>query len=304
MKDVRGMTALVTGASYGIGRAAAEELAKLGCDLVLVSRSKDRLEAAAAELSSAYGVKAVAIPEDLAVPGGAGSLCGKCKSLGLSIDILVNDAGFSVKTEEEWTETGRVEEMLELLAVTPPALCARFAEDMKKRGKGYILNVSSASAYFPVGIMRTYSAVKRFLLEYTKGLSFELRPYGVRVTCLAPGGVRSHFFDANSIEVPKRFDWITKIFLMSARRTARTGVRAMLRGQRVVIPGVLTKIYTGLTFLLPKRLSYAFFKWIEWVRCKLAGSPGPDKNFAPPLPAAAIERETVPAGGEKEKTWT
>ncbi len=240
---------------------------------MLVSRSTKILNDYAAELRGTYGVKATVLTHDLSVPGSADGLYDECKKLKLDIDILVNDAGFSVKTEEEWTDFARVESMFELLAVTPPNLCARFARDMKIRGRGFVVNVASASGFFPVGMMRTYGAIKTFLLRYTKLLALELKDSGVKVLCVAPGGVRSHFFDANSLEVPERFDWILKVFLMSASRVAKNSVKSMLRGRRLIIPGVLTKFYTAFTFILPGRWVYGFYNLIEKFRILVSRKP-------------------------------
>ncbi len=269
MTEVHGKTALVTGASYGIGREIARELAKRGCNLVLVSRSTELLGRYAEELGDCYGVKADVITADLSKPGAAEELYAKCAKRGMKVSILVNDAGFSVKTDDEWKDVRRVESMLELLAVTPASLCSRFGADMIREGEGFILNVSSSSAYFPVGMMRTYSAIKTYLLRYTRLLHYEMRPSNVRVTCLAPGGVRSHFFDANSIEVPGRFEWVTKLFLMSSARVGRIAVRGMLRGRITVIPGLLTKFFVLFTFIIPKKWTYRAFTAIEKLRKRL-----------------------------------
>ena len=188
-------TCLVTGASAGIGRALAEELARRGYGVTLVARRADRLNVGAAELRERYGVRTEMIPADLEDPEARRRLPQALKDLGLDVDILVNNAGFGtggrVAESDEARETALVRTNIEALV----SLCSLFVGDMANRHRGAVLNVASTAAFQPIPGEAAYAASKAFVLNYTQALRVELARFGVAVTTLCPGPVKTEFQD-------------------------------------------------------------------------------------------------------------
>lgn len=262
MPDLSGKTALVTGASSGIGAAMARQLAAWRCDLVLTARREDRLAALAAELSAAHGVRAHVVVDDLADPAAAARLHRAASDLA-AIDIVVNNAGIAAFAHYLDTDWDRHRYVLQLDVVSLCELSWRFAHDMVARGvRGHILNVASTAAIAPVVGFATYGAAKAYVLSFSQALAVELRSTGVRVTTATPGPVATEFMDVAGMEV-KGF---RRAALMSAERCARTCLRAMLRGSRVYAPGLVPKIMLYGHRLLPSRLN-------GWIGGLMLGRP-------------------------------
>jgi uncharacterized protein len=195
MTDYRNRTALVTGASMGIGAAFARALAERGAHLVLVARSNDKLEALATELAGKYGVRAQAIATDLSKPGAAEALALETTSRGLAVDVLVNSAGFATygPFDEVSAERQREEILLNCAALVDMAHA--FLPGMVKRERGAIVNVASTAAFQPLPYMAVYGATKAFVLSFSEALWAENRARGVRVLALCPGATDTAFFD-------------------------------------------------------------------------------------------------------------
>jgi short-subunit dehydrogenase len=189
-----GRTALVTGASTGIGRAFAVELAARGSDLVLVARSRDKLEALAAELHARHGVRAEAIALDLARPGAVADLTGQLAERGREVDILVNNAGFGMHGAVAAADPARVHEQVQLNVAAVVDLTTAVLPAMVTSGSGAILNVASTISFQPVPRMAVYGASKAFVLSFSEALWAEARAAGVRVTAIAPGQTETPFF--------------------------------------------------------------------------------------------------------------
>jgi len=232
-------TALVTGASSGIGEEFARQLARRGWNLVLVARRKDRLEQLATALSAIRGVRAEVIQADLATDAGAAQVEERLRSG--DIDLLVNNAGFG--TVGEFGKLPLARELGEinlnvraLVHLTHAAL-----EPMMERRRGAIINVASMAAFEPVPYNATYAATKAFVLHFSEAVHEEAKEYGVTVTCLCPGPVRTEFQQVAGIDGRRMR---ARVLL---RYMARTGVdtvveaalSAMEEGRAVVIPGVL-----------------------------------------------------------------
>lgn len=198
--DWKGATALVTGASGGIGEAFARELAARGASVVLVARRKDRLEALARELKRAHGVKAVAFSQDLTAAGAADALFKAAQKKKLRIDLLVNNAGFGLGGDFAEQPPARVTEMLELNVVTLAALTRLFLPGMLERGRGGVVNVASTAAFQPLPYFAAYAASKAFVLSFSEALWEECRGRGVTVMALCPGATVTEFWSVAGLE--------------------------------------------------------------------------------------------------------
>jgi short-subunit dehydrogenase len=243
-------TALVTGASSGIGRELARLHAAHGGDLVLVARRADRLAALAAELEAAHGVHVLAVPLDLAAGGAADNLARTLEARGIAVDVLINNAGFGGGGDFDARPAGLDEAMVRLNAEVPVALCRRFLPAMRARGRGRILNVASIVAFAPGPGMAVYAASKAFLLSFSEALSEELAGTGVTVTAFCPGLTATEFhsaagYVADGRTIPGGHD---------ARTVAEAGYAAMLAGRRVAFSETTTAVASVVPRLLPRRL--------------------------------------------------
>lgn len=243
-------TAVVTGASAGIGRELARALAAEGHDLVLVARSRERLEALAEELVEAHGVSARALPADLAEEGAPAAVARRVEAEeGRPVDTLVNNAGLG--TYGPFADTP-LEETLTVVRVNVTALTGLtrlFLPGLIERGRGRILNVASTAAFQPGPGMAVYYATKAYVLHFSEALATELRNTGVTVTCLCPGPTKTEFQARAEMEASgiARDAW-----LMDAADVARAGIRGMLRGKRLVLPGLVNKLGAFATRLAPR----------------------------------------------------
>jgi uncharacterized protein len=190
MKTYAGKTALVTGASSGIGRAFAVRLAQRGADLIVVARSKGELEALAAELK---GVRVSVIAADLALPGAATRLAQEVAARGLKVDLLVNNAGFGKWGNFLDIDTAAYGQMVDLNCRAVVELCHAFLPAMAARGDGGVINVGSTASYVPVPWSAVYGATKAFVLSLSEALSVEFGGKGVQITALCPGATNSNF---------------------------------------------------------------------------------------------------------------
>ena len=241
-------TALVTGASSGIGAAFARNLAARKHDCVLTARRTDRLEALAAELEKAHGVRARVVASDLGVPGGAERLVSAVGELGVEVDVLVNNAGFGIYGTFVDQPAERVSQMIELNLVALTTLTGHYARQMAGRGRGRILQVSSVGAYQPSPLYAVYSATKAYVLSFSEAINYELRPRGVSVTTICPGLTATEFHDVADHVKPGWMGLLT----MTADDVAAIGVRAMMQGRAVVTPGLPNKLTAFFVRLLPR----------------------------------------------------
>ncbi len=189
------MFALVTGASSGIGLQYATQLARdYHCDLLLVSNQEKELNQVARDLAAAYGVKTVAHYADLSLSDAAENLHDWCMAQGYEVDVLINNAGVFFFNEYCKTDIRRIELMLQLHVMTVAKMTRLFAADMCTRKRGYILNMSSMSAWMAMPGIQTYNASKAFIYNFSKSLWYELKPYNVHITVMAPGAVDTGLF--------------------------------------------------------------------------------------------------------------
>jgi short-subunit dehydrogenase len=249
-------TALITGASTGIGEAFTEVFASHGFDLVITARREDRLRAVAERIERAHGVTVTVIPADLASPDGAAALGAEIDRRGIVVDALVNNAGYGVPggyTRSPWE---RHEAFLHVMVVAGCNLVHHFLPGMIDRRNGLIINVASLAGLVPAPAGHTlYAASKAFLVRFSEALSHEARPYGVHVTALCPGFTLSEFHDVTgtraTVSKMPSFVW------MDAASVAREGYDAAIAGKSVHVTGRVNRTIALLTRLLPQRLVVA-----------------------------------------------
>ncbi|MCK8677646.1 SDR family NAD(P)-dependent oxidoreductase [Streptomyces lichenis] len=191
----RGTTALITGASSGLGTEFARQWAQRGADLVLVARRKDRLEELAEKLEQRYGVSARVIAKDLGKPGAAAALRAELDGLGTTVQTLVNNAGFGSHGPLAEADPARVSEMVQLNVMAVTELTRAFLPDLVADGRGALVNIASAAAYQPTPAMAVYGATKAFVLNFTEAVGYEVRGSALTVLAVSPGPVRTEFFD-------------------------------------------------------------------------------------------------------------
>jgi short-subunit dehydrogenase len=195
MSDFKNRTALVTGASMGIGATFARALAKRGANVILVARSTDKLDALATELAQTHRVRAEVITADLAKPGAAALVRDETVARGLTVDLLVNNAGFATYGLFDEVSAQRQHDEIMLNCAALVDMTHAFLPGMVGRGSGGIINVASTAAFQPVPYMAIYGATKAFVLSFSEALWAENRSRGVRVLALCPGATETPFFD-------------------------------------------------------------------------------------------------------------
>jgi uncharacterized protein len=232
-------TAVVTGASSGIGAAVARELASRGHAVVLVARREERLRSLAADLSSDQGVIADAFPCDLGSPAGRDQLAEHIRGLGRSVEVLVNNAGFGHQGDFVTSPSERMLELVRLNVEAVVDLTGRFTTGMVERGRGSVINIASMAAFQPLPGSAIYGASKAFVLSFSEAIRTELRGTGVGVTAVCPGPVRTEFMDAAGMgDIDER---TPGVIWMSPEDVARQAVQGAERDRRVVVPGTLQR---------------------------------------------------------------
>jgi len=234
-------TALVTGASSGIGAAIATSLAKRGHALTLVARRQDRLTELANDLHEDYGVRAGVIACDLADPAERDRLAAKLTELGLDVEVLVNNAGFGHAGNFADADRERQVEMVRVNCETVVDLSGRYLPAMVGRQQGAVINIASTAAFQPMAGSATYAASKAFVLSFSEALHQEAKGSGVTVTAICPGPVRTEFTQAAGMEGAD--DGAPSFVWMSAEDLAQQAVNAAEAGKRAVVPGRLN--YAG-----------------------------------------------------------
>ena len=248
-------TVLITGASAGIGAALARVYAAHGWNLILTARRQGPLDDLAAELRAAHEVQAVVIPADLAQEGAAARLVEAIAALGLTVDGLVNNAGFSRTAGFLNTDPAQQQAMIRVMLSVPIDLARLLAPAMVERGFGRILNVASLAGRMPAtGGDTLYGPIKSFLIKASSGLHLELRGTGVHVTALCPGYTLTEFHDANGTrsEVSAAYPaWMWQ----TADHVARVGHDACEANRPQVTPGVMNNLMAGLAKHLPDAMA-------------------------------------------------
>jgi len=244
----KGKWALVTGASAGIGKALAEELAKGGTNLILTARRKERLEHLARDLSAKQGIRTETIVADLAEPAGPEAILQCTRQRELPVDLLVHNAGFGQYGEFHATPPERLLQMVQVNCTAVVELTRLYLPAMVARRSGDVLIVASTASFQAVPYISTYAATKVFDLFLAEGLAEEMQPYGVRVCALCPGTTTSEFHELAGH--PRN----TKGREQSAETVARNGLKALAAGKSYVISGFGNYLGAHGERLVPRRL--------------------------------------------------
>lgn len=251
--DFKNKTALITGASSGIGAAFARELAAKGSNLVLVARRLDRLENLSSELTENYGVKVAVVAVDLTEDSAVATLRTELKSRGIEVHLLINNAGFGTSGGFEAEDLGRVFEEIDLNVKALVALTHSFIPGMLERKSGAIVNVASTAAFQPVPTMAVYGATKAFVLSFSEALWAEFETRGIRILALCPGGTETEFFDVartkgtgSKRETPEavaKFA-ISELFAKNMKPSVVSGSRNRILSflPRLVSRGIMSKL--------------------------------------------------------------
>ena len=254
-REGSGRTALITGASAGIGMALVRVFAARGFDVVLTGRRAERLTALAKELRETHGVEARAIPADLALPETPAKLLGALQEAGVTIDVLVNNAGYGVAGLYRETPWEAQRDFLQVLVTAPCELAHRLVPAMTRRGYGRILSVASVAGLMPGSASHTiYGGAKALLIKFSQSLHSEQQGTGVFVSALCPGFTMSEFHDVNGTR--SAMGRLPKFLWLSAERVAEDGYRALMKNEAVCIPGAQYRLISTIARLLPMNLAY------------------------------------------------
>ncbi len=245
-------TALITGASLGIGLEFAKIFAKNNHDLVLVARSADKLNALSNEITSANpNVKVLVISMDLSIPNSGLEIFNELKQKNIQIDVLVNNAGFGDYGFFHESKLERQLQMIDLNVRSLTELTHLFGKLMVARKEGKILNVASTAAFQPGPLLSVYYATKHFVLAFSEGLANEWKDYGVTVSVLCPGPTESGFQDAANMGNSKLF----KNFKMpTSHDVAQYGYEALMAGKTVAVHGTMNKILSTTVSFMPRKM--------------------------------------------------
>jgi uncharacterized protein len=245
-------TCLVTGASSGIGREIARELAARKLGVVLVARRRDRLAALADELATAHGVRTAVVTADLADEESRAALVDAVADLGLSVEVLVNNAGLTTMGPVHQADRSAELRMVRTDVEAVVDLCTLFVPGMATRRRGVVLNVASTAAFQPLPGQAGYGASKAFVLSYTYALREELRSVGVGVTVLCPGPVETEFAEAAGLADTSAVSSLPRFMWVSATDVARQAVDGLAEDRAAVIPGLANRFGATAAQLLPR----------------------------------------------------
>ena len=244
--EFSGQTALVTGASTGIGAVFAEQLAARGANLILVARSVDKLQALGTRIVAAHGVRVDVLPMDLAQPGAGQDLVGRVAALGRTVDVLVNNAGFATHGDVRHADPARLLDQVQVNCAAVVDLTTRFLPAMTARRSGAIINVASTAAFQPVSHMAVYAATKAFVLSFTEALWGETRPSGVKAIAICPGSTDTPFFDIAGEEASFGKQ-------RTPQQVVATTLRGLEQGRPSIVDGGMNAMLASFQRFLPHR---------------------------------------------------
>ena len=253
------MVTLITGASTGIGAEFARRFAALGHDLVVVARSADRLDDLATQLRAAHRVNVTVIAMDLSLPAAAAELWERTNALGLSIDVLVNNAGVGTHSDVAAADPKRLEDEVALNCRTLVGTTARYLPQMRANGRGTIINIASTAAFQPLPKMAVYGASKAVVLSFTDALWEEERRHGIRVLAVCPGLTDTPFFElAGEAAAGAASGSAARAFTRTPQQVVEHTMRALSSGKPSFVDGIANAFVARvITRLLPKRMVIA-----------------------------------------------
>lgn len=255
------MLALVTGASSGIGLQYAHALARdYHTDLLLVSNQEKEIAETAETIAKTYGVKTIGLYRDLAQLNAAEELHQYCLDNHLEVDILINNAGVFFFNDYVETSMNRIELMLKLHIMTVAKMCRLFGEDMCRRQRGYILNMSSMSAWMAMPGIQTYNATKVFILNFSKSLWYEFKLKNVSVTAVCPGAVDTGLYGLS--------DYWRRIAVaigvsLPPEKLVKKALKAMFKRKKKTMPGAINHLFVPMIKHQPDWLVMAIIKRIS-----------------------------------------
>lgn len=259
-------TALVTGATAGIGAEFARQLAARGDDLVIVARDAERLARTAADLQHAHGVRVEALPADLLTEEGVAAVERRLADERRPVDLLINNAGYGLRGDVLTTALDDELAHLAIHVTVPLRLAHTALRGMVARRRGRVVMISSVAAYTPLG---TYSAAKAWGVSFARGANLATRPHGVTVTAVCPGFTRTEFHDRMRVSTRG----IPELLWLEAPRLVRLALRGVDRGRAVVVPTWRYRLIVALSGLVPDRL-LARFSFASASRPDTAGATG------------------------------
>lgn len=242
-------TALITGASEGIGYELSRIFAGEGYDLVLVARNEEKLNRVSEELARRWGVSCTVIPKDLSKSSAPQEIYDEVSRGGSKVDVLVNNAGYTIYGAYAETDITSELDLLQVLVIAPMMLTKLFLKDMLEAGGGKILNIGSTGSFVPCPCEAVYGASKAFVLYFSEAIAEELAGTGVSVTTLCPGATGTQFFSRSGTDRLK----VSRL-KMSAEDVARIGFEALMAGKGYVVPGTMNKAMVFSTRISPRRL--------------------------------------------------
>jgi short-subunit dehydrogenase len=245
-------TALITGASSGIGEAFAHALAKEGTELILVARSRDALEKLAHKLRAEHLKRVEVITADLSKPSPGEKLAAEVAARGMTVDLLVNNAGFGTVGAFHKLDAKREQQEIALNAAAVVDLCHAFLPQILRADQGGIINVASLAAFQPMPYMSVYGATKAFVLSFSNALWAEYRKQGLRVLAVCPGPVETGFFEATGNKGLRKT--VPNATVVSAQAVADLSLKALRKNQTVVLPGYQAKAMAWTTRFVPRKL--------------------------------------------------
>ena len=253
-------TALVTGAASGIGFAFADNLAKQGYSLLIVDIQEEKLLAAAKQLKSNYPVEVQSLPLDLSQMDAAETVYRFCQDKGIEIHILISNAGRFILDSITNIEEDKYNAFIQLQLNTPAKLCKLFGGGMKARKEGYILTMSSLSAWMPYPYLALYASAKRFLRTFSRAIHFEFSVYNVGVTTICPGAVDTELYALKPSlrKIARRLG-----LMLSPDTLAKRSLRRMFRKRVTYIPGIINKVVLPIFLLLPVRVVAFIYRRIS-----------------------------------------
>jgi short-subunit dehydrogenase len=247
-------TCLVTGASSGIGAELASQLAARGHGVTLVARREAKLRELADDLAARTGVRAEVVAADLTDEGARAALVDAVADRGLTVDVLVNNAGLTTMGPVAASDVAAELRMIRTDVEAVVHLCSLFVPGMAERGRGAVLNVASTAAFQPLPGQAGYGASKAFVLSYTRALAQELKGTGVTATTLCPGPVETGFAEVAGLTDEEAGQSLPKIMWVSAADVASAALDGVGKGKDVVIPGLANRVGASFAHLAPRRL--------------------------------------------------